>query len=78
MAYAKGMKNNLPLFGPVLRRFRQEKGLSQEELAALLDISTSHISRMESDLKIPSLEMVFRLAKALEVKPHELVKGMEN
>lgn len=71
------MKNNLPPFGPVLRRFREEKDLSQEELAALVDVSPSHISRMESDLKSPNLEMIFRLAEALKIKPHELVKGME-
>ena len=71
------MKNNLPPFGPVLRRFRQEKDFSQEELAALVDVSPSHISRLESDTKKPSLEMIFRLAKALEVKPHELIFEME-
>lgn len=72
------MKNNLPPFGPVLRRFREEKDLSQEELAALVDVSPSHISRMESDLKIPSLEMIFRLANALTIKPYELIKAMES
>ncbi len=72
------MKDKLPLFGPVLRRFRQEKRLSQEELAALLDISPSYISRMESDAKKPSLEMVFRLAKALEIQPYELIKAMRS
>lgn len=72
------MKNNLPPFGPVLRRFRQEKDLSQEELAALLDVSPSHISRMESDMKMPSLEMLFRLSHALKIKPHELIKEMES
>ena len=71
------MKTHLPPFGPVLRRLRHEKNLSQEELAALVDVSSSHISRMESDEKIPSLEMIFRLAKALKMPPHELVKGME-
>lgn len=71
------MKNNLPPFGPVLRRFREEKDLSQEELAALVDVSPSHISRMESDLKIPSLEMVLRLANALNIEPDELIKAMK-
>lgn len=72
------MKNNLPPFGPVLRRFREEKKLSQEELAALVDVSPSHISRMESDLKTPSLGIVFKLAAALGIKPHELIKTMGN
>lgn len=72
------MKNHLPPFGPVLRRFRQEKGLSQEELASLLDVSPSHISRLESDMKKPSLEMIFRVSRALKIKPHELVRAMED
>ena len=71
------MKNHLPPFGPVLRRFRQAKNMSKEELAALLEISPSYISRMESDLKKPSLEMIFRLAGALAVAPHEIIKMME-
>ena len=63
------MKSHFPPFGPILRQFRQAKELSQEELAALLDISPSYISR---------LEMIFRLAGALKVNPHELIKAMEN
>ena len=72
------MKNHLPPFGPILRRFRQVKGMSQEELAARLDVSPSYISRMESDIKKPSLEMIFRLAGVLNRKPHELIKEMED
>jgi transcriptional regulator with XRE-family HTH domain len=72
------MKNHLPPFGPTLRRFRHAKKLSQEELAVLLDVSPSYISRMESDLKKPSLEMIFRIAATLSISPHELVKAMES
>lgn len=72
------MKDYLPPFGPVLRRLRQEKSMSQEELADIVDVSPSYISRMESDFKKPSLEMIFRLAAALQVKPHELIKSMES
>ena len=52
--------------------------MSQEELAARLDVSPSYISRMESDIKKPSLEMIFRLAGVLNTKPHELIKEMED
>lgn len=71
------MKDHLPPFGPVLRRFRQAEGLSQEELASRLEVSPSYISRMESDIKKPSLEMIFRLARVLSLAPHEFVKAME-
>ena len=43
-----------------------------------MEISPSYISRMESDMKKPSLEMLFRLATALDVSPHELIKAMES
>ncbi len=60
-----------------IKELRSRRGFSQEELAARLDISPSYISRMESDLKKPSLDMIFRLAGALNIKPDELIKGME-
>lgn len=78
MGYRSAMSENLPPFGPILRQFRQRKNLSQEELAARLDVSPSYVSRMESNFKVPSLAMMFRIAMALEVKPHELVEAMEN
>ena len=71
------MKEHLPPFGPILRQFRQINKLSQEELADFLEISSSYVSRMESNVKTPSLEMIFRLAKALNMKPHEFIKAME-
>lgn len=77
MGYSLLMKEDLPPFGPTLRQFRQKKNLSQEELAARLDISPSYVSRMESDFKTPSLAMLFRLAHVLEVRPYELIKAME-
>ncbi len=65
------------LFGPVLRHFRKEKGWSQEELAARLDVSRSHIGRLETGKKQPSLKMLFRLADALEIQAFEIIKAIE-
>lgn len=64
-------------FGTVLRRLRFEKGLSQEELAARMEMAShAHISRLESGRKQPTLEMLFRFAEALEVEAWEIVKAM--
>lgn len=78
MRYISAMSQKMPPFGPILRKFRQDKNLSQEELAARLDISPSYVSRLESGFKTPSLRMVFRLSEALGVKAHEIVRAMED
>lgn len=70
--------NTYPSFGTVMRRLRIERGLSQEELALRLDMSShAHISRLESGKKQPTLDMVFRLADALDVEAWEIVKSMK-
>ena len=68
-----------PSFGPVLRRLRIEKGLSQEELAERTGMAShAHISRLESSRKQPTLEMLFRLAEALEMEAWEIVRTMQD
>ncbi len=64
-------------FGPVLRQLRSSKNLTQEVLGGLVGVSSPYISMMESGQNYPSLEMVFLLATALEVRPSEIVAAME-
>ena len=62
-------------FGNNLKSIRSEKGVSQGQLAELLGIHPSHVSRYERDLTAPSVEMVKRFADALEVSTDSLVYG---
>lgn len=64
-------------FGPVLKHFRTERKLTQEELAEKVGVVTSYISMMESGQKFPNLEMLFALAEALEIAASEIVIEME-
>jgi transcriptional regulator with XRE-family HTH domain len=57
-----------------LKRLRQRAGLSQEELAAAAGISRTYLSRLETAMHDPTLGVVERLAKALKVKPTDLLK----
>ncbi len=70
-------KKKSDAFGVVLRQLRDAKDLSQETLAERVEVSGAFISRLESSQKYPSLEMVFKLAEALEVKPSTLIQAME-
>ena len=67
-----------PNFGTTLRKLRIEKGLSQEALAARLDmVSNGYISRLESGQKNPTLEMLFRISEALDIRAWEFLKLMD-
>lgn len=63
-------------FGVVLRAYRQDRGLTQEQLSERVGVVHSFIHSMESGKKQPSLQMVFKLAAALDVRPGELVDAM--
>ena len=60
-------------FGCVLRGFRRQKGLSQEELAFRADFDRTYPSLLERALRTPTLTLIFDLALALEVHPAILV-----
>lgn len=54
--------------------FRKKTGLSQEQLAERSDLSYSTVSHIESTASYPvSLISLYRIAKALEVEPHQLL-----
>jgi transcriptional regulator with XRE-family HTH domain len=63
----------LEQFGAHLKELRLARGFSQEELGAVADLNTKYISDMERGLRNPSLDVVRRLAKGLQVDTAELV-----
>lgn len=64
-------------FGIILRDLRRQKRLSQAELANLSDLDRTFISLLERGVRQPTLETLFRIASALEVKPSEIIKKLE-
>jgi transcriptional regulator with XRE-family HTH domain len=54
-------------FGPRLRHWRQQRGLSQLALALQAEVSTRHLSWLETGRAQPSRAMVLRLATQLQV-----------
>jgi transcriptional regulator with XRE-family HTH domain len=53
--------------GDLLREWRQRRRLSQLDLACEAEISTRHLSFLETGRSLPSREMVLHLAEQLEV-----------
>ena len=58
-------------FGDHLRQWRQRRRMSQLDLAGEADISTRHLSFVETGRSVPSREMVLRLAERLDVPLRE-------
>lgn len=59
--------------GMRVRFFRRRKGLSQEQLAELVDISVPHMSHIETGNTKLSLPVFVALANALDVRTDELL-----
>jgi len=62
-----------------IRKQRLKKGLSQEKLARLADISTVTLVKIEAGVaKEPTITTVTKLANALEISIDELVGRVKN
>jgi len=65
-------------FGKRIKQLRTENKISQEELANKIGIHANHLSRYERDVTSPSIEVVKKIAEALEVSIDTLVFGEQN
>ena len=64
----------LDAIGPRVRRLRDERGLTLTELAAQTGLSLSTLSRLETGVRRPTLQLLIPLARALHVALDQLVE----
>lgn len=64
--------------GAQLRACRLKKNVSQEQLAFDAGIHRTYVSLIERGAKNPTLGVLFRLCKALDVPPAKFVKNVQN
>src|SRR3954469_1805255 len=60
-----------PPVGELLRQWRRRRGFSQLDLACEADISTRHVSFLETGRSLPSRSMVIHLAERLDIPLRE-------
>ena len=63
--------------GRVIAFFRQQKGMSQEVLSGLADIGRSHLSAIERGERKPTLETLYRICNALDIKMSTVIMKLE-
>lgn len=59
--------------GNKIKQLRADKGISQQELAALIDYEKSNMSRLEAGNTNPTITTLNKVAKALGVPLHGLL-----
>ena len=68
----KEMTNLRDILAYNLKKYRKKCGFSQAKLAESANVTTQYIAMIEVSRKFPSLHMLERLAKALEIDTYEL------
>lgn len=63
--------------GQNIRKLREKKSFTQEELSEKTDIHVSYVGQIERGLRYPSLKILFKIADALEVQIPELFTGID-
>ena len=61
------------MFGDRLREIREDKEISQKELAERLSVSKSIISKWENGKVYPQVRWIYVIADELEVNPRDLI-----
>lgn len=63
--------------GKRIRTRRELLGLTQQELATILGVTSQHISAIEKDVRVPSLDFLVKLTETFGVSIDFLVSGKE-
>ena len=61
--------------GAIIKRLREDKGMTQSELAENLNVSNKAVSKWETGKGYPDITLIEPLAKALGVSVMELLSG---
>lgn len=65
------------IVGRVIKNFREERKLSQEVLSGLAGIDRSHLSKIELGLRSPTVNALYKIANAMDLKASEILSAAE-
>ena len=69
---------DLTSIGRNIRKYRKEKGMMQDTLAEMTDLSANYIGMIERGEKIPALPTLIKIANALEISADPLLCDVLN
>ncbi len=65
------------IVGEVIADLRKKKGISQEVLSGLADIGRTHLSAIERGERKPTLETLYRISTAMDIKMSDIIIEIE-
>lgn len=75
--FDKYLQNKLITISENVKKFREDKNLSQEALAEMVDCSREFINRVENRKEDLSLKLLLRLAFELGIGPENFLKPID-
>ncbi|WP_026511296.1 helix-turn-helix domain-containing protein [Butyrivibrio sp. LC3010] len=60
--------------GKIIRKYRKEMGITQEEMAARLGVTTPAVNKWENGNTLPDIGLVAPIARLLEISTDELLQ----
>jgi XRE family transcriptional regulator, regulator of sulfur utilization len=61
-------------FGAIVRTLREERGLTQDQLAERAEVSTTYVGFIERGDNVPTLTIILQIASALKVRTSDLLR----
>ncbi len=74
MTHRKTRRPEAEKFGAVVRRLREQRRLTQEELAERAEVSSTYIGFIERGDNVPTLSIILQIASALGVRAADLLR----
>ncbi len=68
----KGRPYEAAMIGQQIRHLRRTKDMSQKSLAEKIGVTLGWIGKVERGIHLPNLKLLFKIAKALQVRVKDL------
>jgi transcriptional regulator with XRE-family HTH domain len=69
-------KKDRKLLGGGIRKYRKRARLTQERLAERIDINPVYMGQIERGYKVPTIDVLLRIARALKVRFRDIVREL--
>ena len=70
-------KNLVRAFARALKTIRNEKELTQEQVACGAKLQPTHVAFLEGQKRQPSIDTIFKIAKGLDIEPSIFVEYIQ-
>jgi transcriptional regulator with XRE-family HTH domain len=75
VTHRKDRRPEAKKFGAIVRALREERGLTQDQLAERAGVSATYIGFIERGDNVPTLTIILQIGSALKVRASDLLRG---